>query len=447
MKVLEPKHLQDSGAPHNLISSLMMGIPFLCVLVLKAMTSDFGNAVPSLIFAGFLIHGLALCFYWRRFPKSGVKTLASRFFIASYWIFMLGLLLIEVIHAWDSPVNIGYSFAIAGVIALALNGFLVAIAWTKAQDGQHSLQGWIINLSGAFLVAGMLLIGPPMRNSSYNDVSLSAKALNTDHKSHAHPAKAERKLPDAATDIITRTQQLFLRVAADKEEHHGEDAKHWTYSGRTSPEHWAELNPDFAQCQNGQEQSPVDIPRHYKASGKVIELDYRPSALDIIDNGHTIQANFEKGSFAFINGKRYELKQMHYHAPSEHTVNGASYAAEWHFVHADKNGQLAVIGVLVEKGKRQPMLDMILNYLPEEKGESSKPKGVTLLASDLFPKKLRAWQYNGSLTTPPCTEGVLWSVLTEPMQMSTDQLEKLHGRYIENRRGTVRQLGKKNLAH
>lgn len=444
MKVLEPKHLQDAGAPHSLISSLIMGMPFLCVLVLKSMTSDFGNAVPSLIFAGFLVHGLALCFYWRRFPKSRMKSIASGFFLASYWLFMLGLLFIEVVHAWDAPIDIGYTFALTGVIALGINGILVAIAWTKAQDSQHSLQGWVINLSGAFLVAGMLLIGPPIHVGQH-EMKMSAKS--SDHESGRHRApQSPRKLSDSANDIITRTQQLFLQSSAEQE-HTQENPKHWTYNGATSPEYWADLNPDFEQCRFGHEQSPVDIPRSYKASGKVLELDYRPSVLEIVDTGHSIQANFEKGSHAFINGKRYELKQMHFHAPSEHTVNGASYAAEWHFVHADKDGKLAVIALLVEKGKRQPMLDMVLNYLPEKRGDISRPKGMSLLASDLFPKKLRAWQYEGSLTTPPCTAGVLWSVLTEPMQMSEDQLDKLQERYFENRRSPMRQLEKKVIAH
>ncbi len=445
---LKPKNVQDAGAPHSLISSLVIGIPFLCVLVLKAMTSDFGNVVPAIIFAGFLIHGLALCFYWRRLPKGKIKRIAGHSYLASYWIFMLGLLFMEVLLAWNTSIDTAYIFNIAGVITLAINGLLVAFAWSRVNDSQTSLQAWSINLGGAFLVAGMLLVGPPLRDD--HNLTLSAKDVNQapekSKPSRAH--KTERKLTETATDIIARTQQLFL--SANNEEEKPEDKpQHWSYSGHGGPEHWAELNPDFAQCHSGQEQSPVDIPRNLKSHGKVVELDYRPSALGITDMGHTIQANFDRGSHAYINGQKYELRQMHYHSPSEHTINGAAYAAEWHFVHADKNGKLAVIAVMVEKGKRQPMLDMVLNYLPEEKGVPSKPKGMTLLASDLFPKKIRVWQYRGSLTTPPCSENVLWSVLTEPMQMSGDQLEKLQERYFNNNRPvrTERSLGKPTMAH
>lgn len=445
---LEPKTVQDAGAPHSLISSLAIGIPFLCVLVLKAMTSDFGNVVPAMIFAGFLIHGLALCFYWRRLPKGMVKRVAGCSYLTSYWTYMLGLLSIEVLQAWNASIDIAFTFNIVGVVALASNGLLVAFAWSKVHDGKTSLQGWTINLGGAFLVASMLLIGPPLRND--RNLVLSAKDVaQVPETNKSRPTKAQKKLPDTASDIIVRTQQLFLGSTASHEDEHKGEPKHWSYSGDTSPEHWADLNPDFAQCHNGQEQSPVDIPRNLKSHGKVVELDYRPSAIEIVDNGHTMQVNFDRGSHAYINGQKYELKQMHYHSPSEHTVNGAAYAAEWHFVHVDKHGKLAVIGVLVEKGKRQPMLDMMLNYLPEEKGVPSKPKGLTLLASDLLPKKIRVWQYKGSLTTPPCSENVLWSVLTEPMQMSGEQLEKLQERYFNNNRPvrTERSLTKPMMAH
>ncbi len=154
-----------------------------------------------------------------------------------------------------------------------------------------------------------------------------------------------------------------------------------------------------------------------------MEFEYYSSTIDEINNGHTIQQNVKAGSFLRIpdRGTSYELKQFHFHSPSEHKVNGHSYAMEMHFVHADEKGALTVIGVLIAKGEEHPVLKKLWSFMPENTGETSvKPIGIE--DTNLLPPTRDYFTYGGSLTTPPCTEGVKWIVLKTPIEASAGQI-------------------------
>ena len=201
------------------------------------------------------------------------------------------------------------------------------------------------------------------------------------------------------------------------------DSPHWSYEGETGPQHWGELSPDFLMCSEGWNQSPIDLVHDVTADLPVLQFEYYSSKLNEINNGHSIQQNMEPGSFLRVPERNLvtELKQFHFHSPSEHTIDGKSFAMEIHFVHADKEGKLAVVGILIDEGEEHPVLSKLWAFMPENPGETSQePIGIE--ETDLLPHTREYYAYSGSLTTPPCTEGVKWLVLKTSVQASAEQI-------------------------
>jgi carbonic anhydrase len=218
-------------------------------------------------------------------------------------------------------------------------------------------------------------------------------------------------------------------------------ALHWSYEGATGPQAWARLSPEFAKCGNGERQSPIDIRDGMKLDLEPIAFDYKPSTFKVIDNGHTIQANINGWNSLRVMGRRFRLVQLHFHAPSEETIDGRQYDMVVHLVHKDSEGRLAVVAVLVEGGKRQPLIQTVLNNLPLEKGEEVSVT-TNLDLSQILPADRKYFTYMGSLTTPPCTEDVLWIVMKQPVQASADQLSLFSRLYPMNSRPTQATSGR-----
>ena len=196
----------------------------------------------------------------------------------------------------------------------------------------------------------------------------------------------------------------------------------WGYEGETGPEHWAALDPEFQTCATGLEQSPVDIPAGAPVRADDVAYDYQPSALTIADNGHAIQVDYDEGSGITIGDGTYALRQFHFHSPSEHTVDGEAADMELHLVHQDEAGALAVVGVLLVEGAANPALEPIWAHLPDAPGPATLIEGPIIDADDLLPADRSSYGYPGSLTTPPCLEGVTWHVLAESVELSAEQL-------------------------
>ncbi len=203
----------------------------------------------------------------------------------------------------------------------------------------------------------------------------------------------------------------------------GHGSVHWGYEGETGPEHWGQLSHDFETCSTGHNQSPIDISESVKTADD-IKIHYKKSPLKIINNGHTIQVNLDKGSYAEIDGKRYNLLQFHFHTPSEHTVNGTAFPMEVHLVHKSSDDNLAVIGVMMREGKKNSFIQTVWDNLPEAEGKDKLVKGVSISADELLPAGRKHYKYSGSLTTPPCTEGVNWNVMVNPIELSGEQVKK-----------------------
>jgi carbonic anhydrase len=212
---------------------------------------------------------------------------------------------------------------------------------------------------------------------------------------------------------------------------HPAEGHHWGYEGAAGPASWGKLSPEFAICASGRRQSPIDIGKTSPASAPSVRAAFEPAELriahtehlaDAVNNGHTIEVRYTQGDTLMVGDTSYELAQYHFHAPSEHTVNGKHSPMEMHLVHKASSGGLAVVGVLIEEGAANAAFDPIWSNLPKAAGAESHLEHVKVNVDDLLPKARTAYRYDGSLTTPPCSEGVKWLVMTAPVQLSAAQI-------------------------
>jgi len=210
-------------------------------------------------------------------------------------------------------------------------------------------------------------------------------------------------------------------------------APHWSYEGQGGPAHWGELQPDFKVCQLGLEQTPIDLASGLKGDAAAVALDYKPLALRIVNNGHTIQVNADAGSSCTIAGAKYDLLQFHFHHPSEHLLSGKPFDLECHFVHKSSGGDLAVVGVFIKPGAKNAALQAIFDAMPRREGPETRASG-SVDPSALLPKSSSYFRYMGSLTTPPCSEGLTWTVFKEPVEASTEQIRQFAQLFPNNAR-------------
>jgi carbonic anhydrase len=219
-------------------------------------------------------------------------------------------------------------------------------------------------------------------------------------------------------------------------------AAHWSYGGDGGPEHWGQLKPEFTMCATGSRQSPIDIRSGVKVDLEPIQFDYRPSPWGVIDNGHTIQVNVAGGNAIEVQGQRFDLVQFHFHRPSEERVNGRQFDMVAHLVHKSPEGRLAVVAVLLDRGgPAQPLIQTVWNNLPLEKNAEVSVRGEIDM-NHLLPADRRYFTYMGSLTTPPCSEGVLWLVLQQPVPMAQDQIGIFSKLYPMNARPVQQAAGR-----
>ena len=221
---------------------------------------------------------------------------------------------------------------------------------------------------------------------------------------------------------------------------HGHDA-HWSYEGTGAPETWARQKPEFAQCAVGKRQSPIDIRDGIQVQLDPVQFDYKPSAFRVVDNGHTVQVNVAPGNAIEVMGRRYELVQFHFHRPSEERIGGRAFDMVAHLVHKDADGRLAVVAVLLDKGSAQPVVQQVWNNLPLEKGDEVAARAPIDL-NQLLPEQRGYFTYMGSLTTPPCSEGVLWMVMKQPVPVSDYQIAVFSRLYPMNARPIQQASGR-----
>lgn len=211
----------------------------------------------------------------------------------------------------------------------------------------------------------------------------------------------------------------------------------WGYSGPEGPSHWGDLSAKNISCGIGKNQSPINFPpsnQVTRANLQNIQFNYQNSPLEVVNNGHTIQANYAPGSTITIEGQTFQLLQFHFHSQSEHQLVNKSFPLEAHLVHADSQGNLAVVGVFFHQGRANPLIDQVWQQMPPAKGKKSDPS-QSINAIKLLPNNRNYIRYNGSLTTPPCSEGVKWMVIINQMEASQEQIEKFrHVLHHDNNR-------------
>lgn len=221
--------------------------------------------------------------------------------------------------------------------------------------------------------------------------------------------------------IVLANVVLFGALVAAQEA----EPPHWEYEGEAGPVHWGELSEEYALCATGQSQSPIDLFDAASTDLTDIVFNYQPSDLTIKNNGHTVQVDYAPGSTITVDGVDYELKQFHFHHPSEHAVDGVIYPLEMHLVHADADGNLAVVGVFIKEGQDDnAAFAPVFENLPTEKVDATAIDGVSVDAAALLPAEHAFYTYSGSLTTPPCSEGVHWIVLSTPVTLSPAQIQQ-----------------------
>ncbi len=198
---------------------------------------------------------------------------------------------------------------------------------------------------------------------------------------------------------------------------------HWGYTGDVAPEYWGSLDPAFEMCSKGKNQSPIDLKGFIEAELAPIKFVDFGKWVNVINNGHAIQVNCEKGSSITIDGRTFNLIQFHFHSPSENLIEGKSFPMEAHFVHADKDGNLAVVALMFEYGDANPIIEKIWAKMPEKAG-GKNDINPDFSPYSLLPKNKDYYRFNGSLTTPPCSEGVRWFVVKEAVTVSKDQVAK-----------------------
>jgi len=242
-----------------------------------------------------------------------------------------------------------------------------------------------------------------------------------------------RQFPIAVTGLAL----LCIVLIAGQSHQAGQShpAEHaWGYSGPLGPSQWGDLKPEYAVCKTGHTQSPIDIETAQKADLPAIEFNYKPSPLRIIDNGHTIMINYAPGSFIRVGGKQYDLKQFHFHKPSEEKIKGKSFEMVAHLVHADSDGKLAVVAVLLDQGSANPLIHELWKNLPKEKEKEEAPDKVQIDATQLLPLDRGYYTFSGSLTTPPCSENVTWFVLKQAGAISSEEIATFSSVYPNNAR-------------
>lgn len=196
----------------------------------------------------------------------------------------------------------------------------------------------------------------------------------------------------------------------------------WGYSGDTGPEFWGSLTPAYSMCTYGKNQSPINLTGFVEAALDPVAYNYSATASNVVNNGHAIQANFPKGSSISVDGAEFDLLQCHYHSPSENHIDGRSFPMEGHCVHADHDGNLAVVTIMYELGEENGGIAKLWKQMPQKAGDQHDLQ-ADVNALELMPEDKSYYRFNGSLTTPPCSEGVRWLVLKEAATVSQEQVD------------------------
>jgi carbonic anhydrase len=262
---------------------------------------------------------------------------------------------------------------------------------------------------------------------------INGKAVAT-AAAEGHGSSAPAVTPQSSRAALAARAAAAKGGQAMADSHGGE--VHWDYEGVNGPQAWGQLKPEFNLCAIGKRQSPINIEEGNTLAGPAepIQFSYNPSNGTVVNNGHTIQVDVQGENSITVRGTNYRLVQFHFHTPSEEQVNGKRFSMVAHLVHKSDAGQLAVVAVLMEVAGTNPLIDKVWTYMPLDAGDRVAMPRELLDMNELLPADQRYYQFMGSLTTPPCSEGVLWMVLKQPMKISKVQYKLFSQLYPNNAR-------------
>ena len=265
--------------------------------------------------------------------------------------------------------------------------------------------------------------------------SAPAAQTHTPAKTAVHTPVAESRKQTVARVLRERKHNDGAAPAPPGAANHiAHEHAHWAYDGEFAPYRWGDMNAGFAACKSGARQSPIDIRNPVVSDVEPIQFHYEDVPLKVRNNGHTIEVDYAPGSFILHGGARYELMQFHFHTPSEERINGRTFDMVVHLVHKSAQGKLAVVAVLLTAGKEQPMLQQVWNAMPGTPSRMRERLDVAINAKALLPADPAFYSFMGSLTTPPCTEGVQWLVMKTPVEISREQIGHFAALYPMNAR-------------
>ncbi|BDT69190.1 hypothetical protein os1_33800 [Comamonadaceae bacterium OS-1] len=252
-------------------------------------------------------------------------------------------------------------------------------------------------------------------------------------------AKAHGLLNPADSKAATRAAALAATATGSPTLVHGGGGggeTHWDYAGSNGPQAWSQLKPEFNLCALGQRQSPIAIQdaNNLQGPAEPLQIHYQPSGAMVVNTGHTIQVDVVGENTLTVRGSTYKLVQFHFHHPSEERINDRTFGMVAHLVHRNVDGQLAVLAVLLDPGQANALINKVWTYMPLDVGDRVRMPAGLLDLTELLPQDMRYYQFMGSLTTPPCSENVLWMVLKQPVQISPEQLRLFGQLYPANAR-------------
>lgn len=420
--------ISDGGAPQGLITSLLVGLPFLSVLVLHDSLSVNESYFPSFALASLLIQGLAICFYWRRLSSSNLKMFVARLYAICLWVYLFGITAAVIASVLSPSGNLDYIRTVASSCMFlgSLSGLLFLIAWALENRGKKRFQKLALTMIMTALGASLIGVSNLVEITQRPD----GVAISADDFDDLVSEDLEKSIPDEEKLLASRESDEvkspgFLMSHIDKKP---EIEKEWSYVGSSGPDHWGSLSAINSECEKGHFQSPINIPKNSRKSGR-IQFIYKRVPLNVMDVGNFIRLGNLEGNHVKFKNRMYNLVSIRFHNPSEHTMNSIQYPAEIQLTHKDEKGRLLKIGVLVEIGSRNTTIDKILNILPREKMTEGTLDGVLFDPLDFIPQSRKYFLYSGSKTIPPCTQGVSWLLMEKAISVSSDQLvglQKVH---------------------
>ena len=495
----ESSSTQDkSGTPASLLVSIVSAIIVFALAEIQNTFTLRESFAMRYVLMAYIGLGLALAFFWKRLEGSPFLKISGGSYLFGLWVSLFMTTLAPVLLKGESPFVHGQVMQQFGFGFVVFSGFMLVVALLQNQKMVPSLLlsslgalGLAVTSSaGFFLKATHDDEGAIASHNAHGDegeeISAHGKPStmaaknpgkddehgHTEGTADTHDADQDQlhdqepvpddhgietsKLPAPVTNKAlkgpkskkTPVASLDHAIPSSKPKtsspsSHGEGHP-WSYeAGSKGPAHWGSIADEFRKCTVGQSQSPIDIPSAWPTLNDV-SLEYKLTPLSIVDNGKTIQFNVGKNNYARIGGKPYELLQFHIHTPSEHWIDGRSSPLEIHFVHKDERDRLAVVGVMIETGAEHKAFKEMWNFVPQSRDKPASARDKVFNIASLVPAKTKVYRYRGSLTTPPCSENVLWSVASEKMTMSKEQIDAFRLRYKNNARPIQT---KANFAH